>query len=77
MNLSDLLDGGRSGAEVQVFDSEASLAAYTVEEGRFFPKEEAYAGGVLRFLLRKITGTYLGHRQRRGRGKHRGTRISR
>ena len=76
VNLSDLLDGGRSGAEVRVFDSEARLAAYTIEEERFFPKEEAYAGGVLRFLLREIIGTYLGHRQRRGRGKYRarGTR---
>jgi hypothetical protein len=36
------------------------LAEYTIEEGRFFPKLEAYAGGVLRYLLREITGEYKG-----------------
>ena len=74
VNLSDLLDGGRSGAEVQTFDSQKELAAYTISEGRFFPKEQAYAGGVLRYLLREILGTYQGHKgeiskRKRGCGK--------
>ena len=74
VNLADLLDGGRSGGEVQTFDSQKELAAYTINESRFFPKEEAYAGGVLKYLLREILGTYQGHKGRmskrkRGRGK--------
>lgn len=72
MNLSDLLDGGRSGAEVEIFDTQEELAAYTISEGRFFPRDEAYAGGVLRYLLREIVGTYQGQRgeaSKRNRGR--------
>jgi len=77
VNLSDLLDGGRSGTEVQIFDTEAELAAYTIKEGRFFPKIEAYAGGVLRFLLREITGVYEGRKVDHRRKKHKGVGGSR
>jgi len=77
VNLSDLLDGGRSGTEVRIFDTEAELAAYTIKEGRFFPKIEAYAGGVLRFLLREITGVYEGRKVDHRRKKHKGVGGSR
>lgn len=62
VNLSDLLDGGRSSTQVRIFATEAELAAYTIREGRIFPKEEAYAGGVLKYLLREITGEYKGRK---------------
>jgi len=54
VNLIDLVDLRRTGQTVQVFDSEEALSIYTIGEGKFFPKENAYAGGLLRFLLRKI-----------------------
>ena len=37
--------------EVQVFKTEHELSAYTTSTGKFFPKENAYAGGLLRDLL--------------------------
>ncbi|KAK5440974.1 hypothetical protein LTR55_012335, partial [Exophiala xenobiotica] len=46
VNLSDLLDSGRSGTEIPIFQTAGELAEYTIEEVRFFPKLEAYAGGV-------------------------------
>lgn len=70
VNLSDLLDSSRSGGPVHIFDTQAELAAYTLREGRIFSKEEAYAGGVLKYLLREITGTYKG-RKTSGRRKPR------
>ncbi|ETN41739.1 uncharacterized protein HMPREF1541_03676 [Cyphellophora europaea CBS 101466] len=77
VNLSDLLDGRRSGTRIRTFDTREELAAYTIREGRIFPKKEAYAGGILRYLLREITGTYevrradatRGGRGRSGRGR--------
>ena len=77
VNLSDLLDGGRSGSEVRIFDTEAELAAYTISSGRIFPKVEAYAGGVLRYLLREITGVYGGRKVNHGRKKHKTSGRSR
>ena len=62
VNLSDLLDTTRQGVRVHVFASEAELREYTTETRRFFPKEEAYAGGLLKYLLREILGTYHGSR---------------
>lgn len=69
VNLSDLQDSARSAAKLTIFKSQRELAEYTKRTGRFFPKEEAYAGGLLRFLLREITGTYEGHAHGGKRGK--------
>ena len=66
VNLSDLLDTTRQGTRVHVFASEAELRTYTQETGRLFPKEDAYAGGLLKYLLRQIFGTYHGKRGRYG-----------
>lgn len=72
VNLCDLLDTTRQRSKVQVFASEDDLREYTLRTGRFFPREEAYAGGLLKFLLREITGTYHGNRRvRRDRKKGR------
>jgi hypothetical protein len=52
VNLVDLIDS--SIHEVELFSTLDELRDYTIENGKFFPKESAYAGGVLKFLLRKI-----------------------
>ena len=66
VNLSDLLDTTRQGTRVHVFASEEELREHTLETGRIFPKEEAYAGGLLKYLLRQIFGTYHGNRGKKG-----------
>ena len=60
VNLCDLLDSAGRKRRVRVFKSVEQLRSYTLERGKIFPKEEAYAGGLLKFLLREITGTYHG-----------------
>ena len=75
VNLCDLLDTTRQRSKVQVFASEKDLRYYTQETEKYFPREEAYAGGLLKYLLREITGTYLGTRTKpkglkRGNRKH-------
>jgi len=55
VNLVDLVDTPRTGEAVVLFDSEKALSDYTKNTpGKFFPKDSAYAGGLLRFLLRRI-----------------------
>ncbi|KAJ3897733.1 hypothetical protein F5879DRAFT_995611 [Lentinula edodes] len=54
--------------------SEAALAKYSHSSGKIYPRENAYAGGLLRFLLRQIYGEYHGQRRegvqrRRGQGQ--------
>ena len=66
VNLSDLLDTTLQKTRVHVFASEEELREYTKETGRIFPKEDAYAGGLLKYLLRQIFGTYLGNRGKKG-----------
>ena len=52
VNLVDLVD--TTGRDAELFEDLDGLREYTIESGKYFPKENAYAGGVLRFLLRKI-----------------------
>jgi hypothetical protein len=54
VNLVDLID--TSVHEVQLFNSLDELRDYTISTGKIFPKESAYAGGILKFLLREIFG---------------------
>ncbi|KAG6867588.1 hypothetical protein C0993_000809 [Termitomyces sp. T159_Od127] len=54
VNLVDLVDHRQTGEPVMLFDTEAELSAYTCENKKFFPKESAYAGGLLKYLLRHI-----------------------
>jgi hypothetical protein len=68
VNLIDLVDTPRTGNEVRVFGSLKKLQDYTIANKKYFPKEDAYAGGLLRFLLREINRPYegeLGQRHRR------------
>ncbi|KAK7177635.1 hypothetical protein PSPO01_16314, partial [Paraphaeosphaeria sporulosa] len=46
VNLVDLVD--TSGRNVELFTCLDELSEYTIETGKFFPKESAYAGGVLK-----------------------------
>ncbi|KAF9072492.1 hypothetical protein BDP27DRAFT_1320548 [Rhodocollybia butyracea] len=81
VNICDLVDyslGGQHMAPV-LHDSQEELAEYSRESGKIYPRENAYAGGLLRFLLREIFGTYQGRRRegasgRRGRGGRGGRR---
>jgi hypothetical protein len=56
VNLVDLVDRHRTGRQVKQFKTLQELQEYTIAEGKFFPKESAYAGGVLKLLLREILG---------------------
>ncbi|KAG9626993.1 hypothetical protein KCV03_g10229, partial [Aureobasidium melanogenum] len=76
VNLCDMLDAERSGRQVEIFATEADLVKYTRENHRYFPKEEAYAGGLLKYLLREINNEYNGTRRPGGpkRGSKKGGR---
>ncbi len=67
VNLVDLVDTGNTGLCVSQFDTLEELKAYTIKTGKYFPKESAYAGGMLKFLLREILTNHAGvtSRQRR------------
>ncbi|KAL6301012.1 hypothetical protein BKA93DRAFT_496035 [Sparassis latifolia] len=52
--LIDLVDYTRTGTPARIHPSEERLRDYTKAEGKYFPKERAHAGGVLRYLLRRI-----------------------
>jgi hypothetical protein len=67
VNIVDLVDRRNTGQPVRVFQSEEALSAYTKQTGKFFPKENAYAGGLLRFLLRRINNP-PSSRRRDGKG---------
>ncbi|KAG2354028.1 hypothetical protein BDR07DRAFT_1454263 [Suillus spraguei] len=54
VNIVDLVDTESTGESVTVFASEVDLSEYTKATGKFFPRDNAYAGGLLRYLLRRI-----------------------
>lgn len=53
VNIVDLVDA-RGTRVITKFPSEKALSIYTIETRKFFPRENAYAGGLLRALLRRI-----------------------
>lgn len=66
-------------ASIRIFPTLEELVAYTVNTEKYFPKENAMAGGVLKYLLRPILNPYNGQREdgrgrgrRGGRGRQRG-----
>jgi hypothetical protein len=63
VNLCHMLDAERSGYQAEIFATEEDLVKYTRENHRCFPKEEAYAGGLLKYLLREINKKYNGTRR--------------
>jgi len=52
VNLVDLVQGDKM--EVRIFKTERGLSEYTKRTKKFFPKEDAVDGGVLRALRRHI-----------------------
>ncbi|KAF8988974.1 hypothetical protein BDQ17DRAFT_1257362 [Cyathus striatus] len=54
INLVDLVDTKRTGSSIKRFNSEVALSNYTMSTEKIFPKLEARAGGILKFLLRNI-----------------------
>ena len=52
VNLADLVREFRE--DIHIFESEEELSMYTKKTGKFFPKESAADGGVLRALRRHI-----------------------
>ena len=60
VNLVDLVDTGNTGQCATQFDILEKLKEYTINTGKFFSKESAYAGGMLKFLLREIFNKYIG-----------------
>jgi hypothetical protein len=52
VNLVDLVEGDKN--EVRIFETEEELSKYTRKTAKFFPKEDAVDGGVLRALRRHI-----------------------
>jgi len=74
VNIVDLVDTPNTGQRVKVFDSVQQLSAYTKDSGKYFPKENAYAGGVLKFLLREILNPPAARTGRTRGGRKRGRR---
>ena len=56
VNLCDVLDATRQGREVEVFASIEDLRRRTSQTGRYFPRERAYEGSLLRYLMRETRG---------------------
>lgn len=54
VNIVDLIDTPVTRKPVVHFETERALSEYTKRTGKFFPAENAHAGGLLKFLLRKI-----------------------
>ncbi|KAI0797242.1 hypothetical protein BC629DRAFT_1592291 [Irpex lacteus] len=54
VNLVDLVDTQGTGHTVDTFPTEVALATYTKDTSKFFPRQHAKAGGLLRLLLRHI-----------------------
>jgi len=76
VNLVDLIE--RKSQHVTKFSSEKELSEYTREEKKFFPKENAHAGVLLKYLLRHILNPSSSNRGGvSNRGGHGGRRNRR
>ncbi|KAF9218750.1 hypothetical protein BS17DRAFT_790809 [Gyrodon lividus] len=71
VNIVDLIETVRTGGRVRRFNSLEELAEYTTKTKKFFPKESAYQGGLLKELLREIIKSYLGNRRNGGEKRKR------
>jgi hypothetical protein len=54
VNIYDLIEADRLDILVRVFDTVEELAVYTRTNKLFFPRDNAVAGGFLKFLLRRV-----------------------
>ncbi|KAH9019803.1 hypothetical protein EDB84DRAFT_1275619, partial [Lactarius hengduanensis] len=66
VNLVDLVHGAKE--EVRIFETETELSEYTKKTKKFFPKEDAVDGGVLRALRRHILAPREGTSSSRSKG---------
>lgn len=68
VNLIDLeVDFPNSNDTIHIFPSELALSEYTKGTHKICPRENANAGGLLRFPLRRIDNppSYVGRKNRR------------
>ncbi|KAH7162403.1 hypothetical protein B0J13DRAFT_9682 [Dactylonectria estremocensis] len=54
VNLVDLVESPTTGQKAKIFPTVEALRKYTIDEKKIFPRDEAYAGGLLKTLLRQI-----------------------
>jgi hypothetical protein len=54
VNIVDLVDSRTRGTPVDTFDTLAELSEYSRREEKLFPREQANAGNLLKYLLREI-----------------------
>lgn len=54
VNLVDLTESPHTGEKAEIFPTVEALREYTLETRKFFPRNEAHAGGLLKTLLRQI-----------------------
>jgi hypothetical protein len=72
VNLVDLVHGSK--VEVRIFNTEKGLSEYTKAKGKYFPKEKAEDGGVLRALRRHILAPREDTRPSKKNKSHKGLR---
>ncbi|KAF8176941.1 hypothetical protein BJ912DRAFT_884416 [Pholiota molesta] len=82
VNLVDLVDVFDQGGIAKQFESVEALSEYTIETGKFFPRDDMDAGDLLNHLLRHIldpsrNGHRVGRTGGRGKGSGRGRRRGR
>ena len=54
VNLVDLVDMPNTGLPVRHFKTEKRLSRYTKRTEKIMPRDDAHAGGILKYLLRQI-----------------------
>ncbi|KAF5364730.1 hypothetical protein D9757_012483 [Collybiopsis confluens] len=71
VNICDLVDYSLNtgyNSEPKIFDTENELAECSRASGKIYPRDNAYAGGLLKFLLREIFGKYYGNKRKNRKG---------
>ncbi|QRV85704.1 hypothetical protein RhiJN_13722 [Ceratobasidium sp. AG-Ba] len=56
VNLVDLVDMPNTQKPVTRYETVKQLSKYTKKHGKIFPRDEAKAGGILKYLLRQLFG---------------------
>ena len=69
----DLVHGSKE--EVTIFKTEKQLSEYTKATEKYFPKEEARDGGVLRALRRQILAPHEDTRSSRTNTSRKGIKV--
>ena len=54
VNLVDLVDARDRNVKARLFPNLRALRRYTIWTEKYFPKEDAKAGGLLKYLLREM-----------------------